>query len=151
MLINHDNKHEFAAWYAHLQEALKQTVQASYDGRWEYSLISNKGLGIDFFEIEDVFEIVEIIHDQEHEELVIYAKVGQHITTARKVHETILRILARCDEAYLILIPAHNLEETDRLNYWFMTGYMSHGHIGRIILRREDNPQVEFDITQSDI
>jgi len=151
MIINQDNKHEYAAWYVHLQETLKHAVQSSYEGRWEYSLIGDKGLSVDMIEIEDEFEIVKVVYEQEQEELVIYAKVGQHITTARKVHETILRVMTHSDEAYFIIVPVHNPDDTDKLSYWFMTGYRSHGHMGRIILRREDNPQVEFDITQSDI
>jgi len=33
----------------------------------------------------------------------------------------------------------------DTLQFWFMTGYQSHGHTGRIIIRQKDNPHIQFD------
>lgn len=128
-------------WYRHLQAALKQAVQEAYQGRWKYSLIGSKGLGTDIVEQEGVFEILKIVHDESQEELIIYAKVGEEITTAYKAHQVVHHILSDSDENYFVLVLLHS---ADALQFWFMTGYESHGHTGRIILRKEDNPHLQF-------
>ena len=129
-------------WYEHLKSTLKKVVKQAYEGRWEYSLLADKGLSIEIGEREGVFEIQEVVYDEVQEELIIYAKVDQVITTAREIHEVVHQLLSDSDEGYFIFIPSHT-EGT--LQYWFMTGFYSHGHIGRIILRQEDNPHLRFD------
>lgn len=44
--------HEMVLWYEHLQVALKKVVQKAYEGRWEYSLLADKGLSIEIGERE---------------------------------------------------------------------------------------------------
>src|SRR5436853_7507355 len=80
-------------WYVHLQAGLKQAVQEAYQGRWKYSLIDNQGLGIDIVEQEGVFEILEIVHEESQEELVIFAKLGEEITTVTQVHQVVHNVM----------------------------------------------------------
>ncbi len=132
-----------AQWYARLQEALKQAVQEVYEGRWKYSLGGDKGLASDIVELEGEFEIQQIVYAEDQEELVIYARMGEGITTTRQAREVVHRVMGVSDEAYCVLVPLHTPEA---LQFWFMTGCMSHGHVGRIVIRREENPHMQFDI-----
>lgn len=136
------NWHEKMLWYEQLKLALKKAVQQANEGRWEYSVLADKGLSIEIGEREGLFEIIQVVYDKDHEELLMYAKVGEAITTAREVHEVVHQVLSDSDEGYFVFLPTHTL---DTLQYWFMTGFYSHGHIGRIIVRLEDNPHLRFD------
>lgn len=89
------------------------------------------------------FEIQQVVYAEDQEELIIYAKIGEAITTARQVHEVVHQVLSDSDEGYFVFLPLHTLEA---LQFWFMTGFHSHGHIGRIIVRREDNAHLQFDL-----
>lgn len=129
-------------WYLHLQAAVKQVVQEAYQGRWKYSLIGDKGLAMDIVEQEGVFEILEVVYDENKEELVLYARVGEEMKDVNEVREVIYRVMSCSGENYLVLVPFYF---SDTLQFWFMTGYESHGHTGRIIIRQEDNPHIQFD------
>jgi hypothetical protein len=118
-------------------------VLEAYQGKWKYSLSEDKGLACDIVEREGVFEILEIVYAESQEELVVFAKVGKEIQTVRQVHEVVHHAMSDSDENYLVLIPFYSI---DALQFWFMTGYESHGHTGRIVVRRKDNPHIQFDL-----
>lgn len=134
-------------WYSRLQRKLKEAVEQAYEGRWAYSLTGDRGLSVDIIELDGEFEIQEVVYAQDREELIVYASVGPQFRTVREVHELVHRILSASDEDFFVLVPLHTAEE---LHFWFMTGHVSHGHTGRIVLRRSDNPHLQFETESLD-
>lgn len=135
-------KQDELEWYSRLQRKLKEAVEQAYEGRWSYSLTDNRGLSIDIIDLAGEFEVQEVVHAQEKEELILYALVGPQFQTVREVHELVQRVLSVSTENFFVLVPLHTVEE---LHFWFMTGDLSHGHAGRIVLRRQDNPHLQFE------
>lgn len=128
-------------WHEKLRQRVMQSVQENYEGRWAYSLIGDKGLAIDISFISGPFEITRIEYAEEQQELLIYLTISPEVRRVYDVHRAVHRALCQADEEYFVFIPLHTANE---LQFWFMIGGKSHGHIGRMIVLRSENPHIEY-------
>jgi hypothetical protein len=132
-------------WYSELQKTLLKGIKDCYGDRWKYSEKSDHILA---FEISNVaskiaagkFDLKYCVYDNEEEELVIHATIGKDIELLGDVHELIHGILSATDENYFVFIPLHT---KDMLQFWFITGYHSHCHKGRVIVNLLEHPHIQ--------
>lgn len=129
-------------WYAQLQTMLKQAVQSATRETWLYDSDNNSGMASDILDIEGEFAVDRFEFSADEEELKVYAHVSKDITTLASLRMIIYKVLGFSSEDFLVLVPFYTSEE---FQFWFITGYKSHGHTVRIIVRREDHPNIKYD------
>lgn len=136
------NWHERASWYQHVQQTLKQAIQEVYEGRWKYTLSGDRALSLEIGGDSEHCILLKIVHDEETEELHFYLQVRDDITEVWQIQEIVHHMVADAAESLFLMLPLHT---KDALQFWFVTGRYEHGHIGRFIFRKEDNPHIKFE------
>lgn len=128
-------------WYEQLRQRVTRSVQENYEGRWSCSFIGDKGLAIDISFTTGPFEITRMEYAEEQQELLIYLTISPEVRRVYDVQRAVHHALCQVDEEYFAFIPLHTANE---LQFWFMIGCKSHGHIGRMIALRSENPHIEY-------
>ncbi len=122
-------------WYKNLQELFKQAIERSTSPDW---LKENSYISSDIWDREGIFEVERLEYGEN--ELHIYARLGQSITSVHDIRPVIYEVLRSAVEDFFVLVPLHTPNEWQ---FWFMTGYESHGHIAKIIIEREKHPHIQ--------
>lgn len=131
-------------WALQLREALTQSLQQLGGAEWGLNEQENAGFVIDLISLADMsgYDAIGIERQSVHEgEIVIHARVGPDITSLPEIRRAVCKLLCAEGEELFILLP---FIDQKTVRYWFAIGDRGHGHIGQIIIRREDIPQVEF-------
>lgn len=122
-------------WHTKLQELLKQAVQSSTSQDW---LKENSYISCEIWDIENEFKVERF--EKSKEELKVYARIGDAITSLYQVQQIIYKVLIYAAEDFLVLVPLHT---SKAFQFWFITGHQSHGHIVKIIIERDKHPYIQ--------
>ncbi|HLQ29046.1 MAG TPA: hypothetical protein VK140_07410 [Ktedonobacteraceae bacterium] len=136
-------------WALQLQQVLKTALESACGSDWGYHITNNWGLESDIVEAFDAMPIATLELQERSvtpHGLVIYATVGQGLTSLSEVTQAIFDLLSTVREELFLLLPLH---DSETLKYWFVIGSASHGHIGEIIIRRESMPHIDLTISDS--
>lgn len=130
-----------------LQEAVLQIAeQTCHMKGWASGQGNNAGMAIDIrHEMEQHEEELRFLHmNVTQDGLEIYATVGQAVNSWDAIRGAVYHILGLASEQFLVVTPFY--DETT-LQFWFVTGGMTtvapHGHIGVIIIQRQDVKHLE--------
>ena len=126
---------EKCAWYHKLQKSLLKAVQEVYEPSWTYSEEADRAFSSDIVDIQGEFEVEKFVFDRDNQELVVYAKIIKEVSCIRDIHELVHRVFCISDEDYFLFVPLHT---KDVFQFWFLTGYQSHNHKGRVIVWLEN-------------
>lgn len=131
-------------WALHLQQVLKTALGSACGSGWGYHITNNWGLESDIVEAFDALPIATLELQERSvtpHGLVIYASVGQGLTSLPEVTQAIFDLLSPVREKLFLLLPLH---DSKTLKYWFVIGSASHGHIGEIIIQRESMSHIDL-------
>lgn len=126
-----------AEWSGFLWEALEQTVKDAYNGKWKAS--DNRSLACDIFDVPGVCEVKHLEFHDEAQEIWIYVILGKSITQTYQIQTAVYQMLGMASEDYLVVVPFYSHE---MVQFSFILGTPSHGHIGKVIATKEDNPHI---------
>lgn len=131
-------------WATHQRDEILAVLKKTNRANWGYDLQDNWGL---VFDLEAMMGMPDYRTLKMKRRIVdargieIYATVEAEISSLSEVKEAVYKLLAFEAEDILIILP---FLDQETIRYWFVTGDNSHGHIGEIIIRREDIPQIDL-------
>ncbi len=130
--------------FPHLQEAVVKTVAQCCHDTWGYDIQDNGGFALDLRAIADMqnsHELHILYWSVTTNGVEIQVSVDDAVTSLAEVKHAVYRLLGLVAEEFLVILPRHSHEA---LRYWFMTGSATHGHLGEIIIQRQNVSHVDL-------
>ena len=125
-------------WALNLQGALLKTLKECFGNTWGYDHQNNWGFVYDLEAMADMPDktVLQIEERSVHAQgIEVRATVSKDIASISELTKAIHDLFTSVAESFLIILP---LLDSEALRYWFATGSASHGHIGVVIIKRED-------------
>ncbi len=135
-------------WASQLRDEIIQLLKRLGGADWGYNQQENWGFVSDILALADMPEYHKLRMKQRTIDaggILIDAAVADEVTSFPEIRRAVCNLLSAEGEDLFIVLPFLDQES---LRYWFVVGDRGHGHIGEIVIRRED--LAHLDLSEED-
>lgn len=133
-------------WSLGLRAAFEQALKEYFGSTWGYDIQEDGGMVADIAAMlrmpsHHMLSITKsLVHAQGIE---LSMTVGESIRSLSDLSKAVYDVLGAVGERLLVVLP---ICDNVALRYWFVIGSKTHGHIGEIIVPRENMKHIDLPV-----